>query len=53
MVEYGLLVSKSVSNFLGDFFWQMQVLLGAMPLWQVIVAGVLLVAFLHWLLKSR
>ncbi len=52
MVEYGLIVSKT-SDFLGDFFWQMQVLLGSMPLWQMIIAGALLVAFLHWLLKSR
>ena len=42
MVEYGLLASRA-SDFLGDFFWQMKVFLGAMPLWQMIVAGVLLV----------
>jgi hypothetical protein len=52
MVEYGLLVSKT-SGFLGDFFWQMKILLGSMPLWQIVGAGVVLVAALHWLLKSR
>ena len=52
MVEYGLLASRA-SDFLGDFFWQMKVFLSAMPLWQMIVAGVLLVALLHWLLKTR
>jgi hypothetical protein len=52
MVEYGLLVSKT-SGFLGDFFWQMRILLGSMPLWQIVGAGVVLVAALHWLLKAR
>jgi hypothetical protein len=52
MVEYGLLLSQT-SNFLGEFFWQMKNLLGSMPLWQMIGAGVILVALLHWLLKSR
>jgi hypothetical protein len=52
MVEYGLLASKA-SDFLGDFFWQMKILLDSMPLWQMIGAGVILVALLHWLLKSR
>lgn len=52
MVEYGLLASKT-SDFLGNFFWQMKILLGAMPLWQMIVAGAILVITLHWLLKSR
>jgi len=45
MVEYGLLASKT-SDFLGDFFWQMKILLGSMPLWQIIGAGVLLIAAL-------
>jgi hypothetical protein len=52
MVEYGLIASKT-SSFLGDFFWQMKIFLGSMPLWQMIGAGVVLVALLHWLLKSR
>ena len=52
MVEYGLLASRA-SDFLGEFFWQMKNLLGSMPLWQMIGAGVILVALLHWLLKSR
>jgi hypothetical protein len=52
MVEYGLLASKT-SNFLGDFFWQMKILLGSMPLWQIVCAGIVLVAILHFLLKSR
>ena len=52
MVEYGLLLSQT-SSFLGDFFWQIQSLLGSMPLWQMIGAGVVLFALLHWLLKSR
>lgn len=52
MVEYGLLASKA-SDFLGDFFWQMKIFLSAMPLWQMIGAGALLVVFLHWLLKTR
>ena len=52
MVEYGLLASKA-SDFLGDFFWQVKILLGSMPLWQLIGAGVVLFALLHWLLKSR
>jgi hypothetical protein len=52
MVEYGLLASKT-SDFLGDFFWKMKILLGSMPLWQIIGAGVLLIAALHWLFKSR
>ena len=52
MVEYGLLASQT-SNFLGDFFWQMRILLGSIPLWQMMVAGAVLVMTLHWLLKSR
>lgn len=52
MVEYSLLASKA-SDFLGDFFWQMRILLGSMALWQIIGAGVVLVAILHGLLKSR
>ncbi len=52
MVEYGLLASRA-SDFLGEFFWQMKILLGSMPLWQMIGAGIVLVALLHWLLKSR
>ena len=52
MVEYGLLVSNT-SDFLGDFFWQMRIFLGSMSLWQMIVAGAVLVMTLHWLLKSR
>ena len=52
MVEYGLLASQT-SNFLGDFFWQMRILLGSMPLWQLVGAGVVLFALLHWLLKTR
>jgi hypothetical protein len=52
MVEYGLLASKT-SDLLGDFFWQMRILLGSMPLWQIVGAGVILVAILHWFLKSR
>ncbi len=52
MVEYGLLASKT-SDFLGDFFWQMNILLGSMPLWQMIVACLVMVSLLHWLLKSR
>ena len=52
MVEYGLLASRT-SYFLGDFFWQMKILLGSMPLWQMIGAGVILVVLLHWLLKTR
>jgi len=52
MVEYGLLASRT-SDFLGEFFWQMKILLGSMPLWQMIGGGIVLVALLHWLLKSR
>jgi hypothetical protein len=52
MVEYALFASRT-SDFLGNFFWQMKIFLGSMPLWQMIVAGVILVTFLHWLLKSR
>jgi hypothetical protein len=52
MVEYGLLASRA-SDFLGDFFWQMKILMGSMPLWQIVGAGVVLVVILHWFFKSR
>jgi hypothetical protein len=52
MVEYGLLASKT-SDFLGDFFWQMKILLGSIHLWKIIGAGIVLVAILNWLFKSR
>ncbi len=52
MVEYGLLASRA-SDFLGDFFWQMKILLGSLPWWQIVIACVVLVAILHCLFKSH